>query len=347
MKSTKKEKKQYKKAFQEAMARELREHKSSFIVFSILRILVLVVLVRQIMLANYEGAFFCILTLLLLYVPSWIQVKLRIELPPPLEITIFCFIFAAEILGEVNAFYVVIPGWDTMLHTINGFLAAAVGFSMVMLLNDDDRITFHLSPAFLALVAFCFSMTIGVLWEFFEFGMDFFLGTDMQKDTVIHAIHSVSLDPTLSNKVVTIPDIQDVVINGESLGLGGYLDIGIIDTMKDLFVNSSVPLCSPSPASSSPAARAAGRAPPRALSPAKRPRSRTISSRRWKRRIKRTRTPPLRMAPRRRRTGGCLSAPHRQKTTGFGRWFFAAAAGICRPLLFDVTGFSRPAPALP
>ena len=67
--------------------------------------------------------------------------------------------------------------------------------------------------------------------------MDFFLGTDMQKDTVIHAIHSVSLDPTLSNKVVTIPDIQDVVINGESLGLGGYLDIGIIDTMKDLFVN--------------------------------------------------------------------------------------------------------------
>lgn len=96
MKSTKKEKKQYKKAFQEAMARELREHKSSFIVFSILRILVLVVLVRQIMLANYEGAFFCILTLLLLYVPSWIQVKLRIELPPPLEITIFCFIFAAK-----------------------------------------------------------------------------------------------------------------------------------------------------------------------------------------------------------------------------------------------------------
>ena len=237
MKRTRKEKKQYKKAFQEAMARELREHRSSFNVFSILRLLVIVVLVRQLMLANYEGAFFCILALLLLYVPSWIQVKLRIELPPPLEITIFCFIFAAEILGEVNAFYVVIPGWDTMLHTINGFLAAAVGFSMVMLLNEDERITFRLSPAFLAMVAFCFSMTIGVLWEFFEFGMDMFFGTDMQKDTIIHAIHTVTLDPTLSNKVVTIPDIQDVVINGESLGLGGYLDIGIIDTMKDLFVN--------------------------------------------------------------------------------------------------------------
>ena len=80
-------------------------------------------------------------------------------------------------------------------------------------------------------------MTIGVLWEFFEFGMDLFFGTDMQKDTVIHAIHTVTLDPTLSNKVVTIPNITDVAVNGESLGLGGYLDIGIIDTMKDLFVN--------------------------------------------------------------------------------------------------------------
>ncbi|WP_297710733.1 hypothetical protein [Dysosmobacter sp.] len=219
------------------MDKELREHRSSFIVFSILRILVLAVLVRQIMLASYESAFFCVLTLLLLYVPSWVQVKLRIELPPPLEITILCFIFAAEILGEVNAFYVVVPNWDTMLHTLNGFLAAAVGFSVVILLNDDERLTFHLSPFFLALVAFCFSMTIGVLWEFFEFSMDYFFGFDMQKDTVVHSIHSVLLDPTRTNTVVTIPNIRDVDINGQSLGVGGYVDIGIIDTMKDLFVN--------------------------------------------------------------------------------------------------------------
>lgn len=202
-----------------------------------LSIFVVFTIVRQGFLHNHEGVFMGVLTLLLFCIPTFIERKTGIDLPPVLEGIIYCFIFAAEILGEVNSFYTKIPYWDTMLHTINGFLAAAVGFSMVMLLNDDDRITFHLSPAFLALVAFCFSMTIGVLWEFFEFGMDFFLGTDMQKDTVIHAIHSVSLDPTLSNKVVTIPDIQDVVINGESLGLGGYLDIGIIDTMKDLFVN--------------------------------------------------------------------------------------------------------------
>ena len=229
--------KREKRAFQKAIQMELREHKSSFLVFSVLRILVIVSLVRQIMLGSYESAFYCALALALLYVPSWVQVQLRIELPPALEISVLCFIFAAEILGEVHAFYVRIPGWDTMLHTINGFLAAAVGFSLVKLLNDSKKITFDLSPFYLSLVAFCFSMTIGVLWEFFEFSMDWWFGADMQKDTVIHAIHTVSLDPTLSNKVVTIPDIQDVVINGESLGLGGYLDIGIIDTMKDLFVN--------------------------------------------------------------------------------------------------------------
>ena len=236
-KLTQQEKKREKRNFRQAMARELREHRSSFIVFYTLRILVLVALVRQIMLHNYEGAFFCVLTIVLLYIPSWLQVKLHIELPPPLEITILCFIFAAEILGEVNAFYVNVPNWDTMLHTLNGFLAAAVGFSMVLLLNDDERLTFDLSPFFLALVAFCFSMTIGVLWEFFEFGMDYFFHTDMQKDTVINSIYTVALDPTRTNKVVAVKGIQDVVINGESLGLGGYLDIGIIDTMKDLFVN--------------------------------------------------------------------------------------------------------------
>ena len=92
------------RTFRQAMAKELREHKSSFLVFSVLRILVIVSLVRQIMRGSYESAFFCLLALCLLYLPSWLQVKLRIELPPPLEITILCFIYAAEILGEVNAF---------------------------------------------------------------------------------------------------------------------------------------------------------------------------------------------------------------------------------------------------
>ena len=142
----KQRRKREKQAFQQAIRMELREHKSSFLVFSVLRALVIVSLVRQLMLGSYESAFYCALALALLYAPSWVQVQLHIELPPALEITVLCFIFAAEILGEVHAFYVRIPGWDTMLHTLNGFLAAAVGFSLVKLLNDSKKITFDLSP---------------------------------------------------------------------------------------------------------------------------------------------------------------------------------------------------------
>ena len=237
MKKNRREKRWLKKTFLEALHMELREHKSSFIVFTVLRALVILSLIRQCFLGNYESVFLCALTLVLLYVPSWIQVRLRIELPPALEITVLCFIFAAEILGELNAFYIVIPFWDTILHTLNGFLAAAVGFSLVVLLNDNERLTFSLSPVFVALVSFCFSMTIGVLWEFFECFMDQVFHTDMQKDTILQAIYTVALDPTHSNRVVAVTGITDTAVNGRSLGLGGYLDVGLLDTMKDLFVN--------------------------------------------------------------------------------------------------------------
>lgn len=220
-----------------AVKMELHQHKSSFTVYLILRALVILVMIRQIFNQNYENVFLCALTLLLLIIPSFIQVNFKIELPTTLEIIVLLFIFSAEILGEINEFYIFIPFWDTMLHTLNGFLAAAIGFSLVVLLNDDERVAIRLSPFFLALVAFCFSMTIGVIWEFFEFGMDMFFGLDMQKDTVIHTISSVALDPAGGNRPYMIHNITSTVVNGESLGIGGYLDIGLLDTMEDLLVN--------------------------------------------------------------------------------------------------------------
>lgn len=219
------------------MLKKKNPHKISFVVFTILRFAVIAVLLRQIHIHNYESAFLCVLTLLLLYIPSWIQMKLHMEFPQPLEITLFCFIFAAEILGEVNCFYEKIPQWDTVLHTINGFLMAAIGFSMVMLLNGRKNVAFELSPFYLAVTAFCFSMTIGVMWEFFEFGMDTFFHTDMQKDTVVQNVYSVMLNYGASNRVVAVERIRDVTVNGRNWELGGYLDIGLVDTMKDLFVN--------------------------------------------------------------------------------------------------------------
>lgn len=220
-----------------ALKMELREHKSSFLVYFILRFFVIAVMILQIFNRNYENVFLCILTLLLLVMPSFLQVTLKVELPTALEIIILIFIFAAEILGEIREFYIVFPFWDTVLHTLNGFLAAAIGFSLVDLLNRSERMTFKLSPLFTAIVAFCFSMTIGVIWEFFEFGMDQFFGLDMQKDTIVHTIRSVLLNPDGKNVPVVIQNISEVTVQGQELGLGGYLDIGLIDTMKDLLVN--------------------------------------------------------------------------------------------------------------
>lgn len=220
-----------------AIKMEVAEHKSSFAVYMVFRALVILVMILQILNRNFEDVFYCALTLILLIMPSILQVEFKIELPTPLEIIILLFIFAAEVMGEIGSYYTKFPNWDTMLHTMNGFLAAAIGFSLVDILNRQKSDKFHLSPLYLSIVAFCFSMTIGVMWEFFECTMDVFFGMDTQKDTIVHTINSVMLDPTRTQTIVRITDIQDVVVNGQSLGLGGYLDIGLLDTMKDLFVN--------------------------------------------------------------------------------------------------------------
>ncbi len=221
---------------------ELRHKKVVGIVYVVIRLLVLVSMVIQAVQGRYENVALCVMTLLLLLLPTVVEDTFKVDFPDVFEIIVMVFIFAAEILGEINAFYTRIPGWDTVLHTINGFMCAAIGFAIVDLFNRNKQYTFKLSPMYLAITSFCFSMTIGVLWEFFEFSMDWFFGFDMQKDYIIHAISSVSLDPTGMNKVIHVKDITDVIVvtadgGQQALGIGGYLDVGIIDTMKDLLVN--------------------------------------------------------------------------------------------------------------
>lgn len=215
--------------------------RSSLIVYTVLRVLVIICMIMQILRGNFENALLCLISLVLLLVPFFVQKNFKITLPNTLEIVILLFIFSAEILGEIQNFYGIFPFWDTMLHTINGFLAAAVGFSLINLLNKNSE-KFNLSPIYLCLVAFCFSMTIGVLWEFFEFGSDKILNIDMQKDRVVDKISSVELDPEKNNNPVVIKDIGYTIIydkDGKELAKisNGYLDIGINDTMKDLIVN--------------------------------------------------------------------------------------------------------------
>ena len=215
----------------------VRRQPAVFTVYLVLRLIVLATLVSSVIRGEYESAFICLLVLVLFMLPFFIQQNFGIELPSTLEIIILLFIFAAEILGELECYFITFPYWDSMLHTTTGFLCAATGFALIDILNRNSRIKFQLSPIYVALVAFCFSMTVGVLWEFFEFGMDRLFHMDMQKDTVVNSITSVMLDPTNKNIPITIDSITSVTVNGQELGFGGYLDIGLYDTMADLFVN--------------------------------------------------------------------------------------------------------------
>jgi len=214
------------------------------IVHSILIALVLIVLVARFFRGDYYSVFLCLLTLLLFNIPLIVDHAFKVSIPKTLEIIILFFIFAAEILGEIGSFYTYISWWDTMLHTLNGFLMAAIGFAMIDVLNNHPKFHISLSPVFVAVVAFCFSMTVGVVWEFFEFFMDSCMGTDMQKDRMVQAFASVALNPNGVNDPITVKGIAETVIvyeeNGQELTRtlsGGYLDIGVIDTMKDLIVN--------------------------------------------------------------------------------------------------------------
>ena len=226
----------------EALKKAWHEKRSVTMVYILLRTSVVLVMLAQIFNRNFENVFLCVLTLILFMLPSTLERKLDLDLPNTLEIIILLFIYAAEILGEIGAYYVTLPYWDTVLHTLNGFLCAAIGFSLLDILNRHNDVRFHLSPLYLAIMSFCFSMTVGVIWEFFECTMDQLFFLDMQKDTVVSAIGSIMLDPTGGNTPIVLKNITDVIVvqadgTQTALGLGGYLDIGLLDTMEDLFVN--------------------------------------------------------------------------------------------------------------
>ena len=189
--------------------------KLSLFFYVILRLIIVISLINQL----FVGLFM---------LPAFIKKKFKVVFPNVLEISIILFIFAAEILGTINNFYNIFPRFDELLHTVNGFLAASVGFSLIYLLNENLK-EFKLSSFFVSLFAFCFSMTIGIMWEFFEYSADNLLDKNTQKDTTVYELKGAFID-----------DIDYTLVYGkddEMVKIDGYLDIGLHDTMSDLIVN--------------------------------------------------------------------------------------------------------------
>ena len=123
----------------------------------------------------------CVLGVAVMFLPSALERRLRVAIPGFMYVLFVVFLYAAIYLGEIRSFYYRIPHWDLILHGFSGLMLGALSFSVIVLLNDAEKIKISLSPAFVAVFAFSFAVAMGVLWEFYEFLLDGLLGLNMQK----------------------------------------------------------------------------------------------------------------------------------------------------------------------
>lgn len=169
--------------------------------------------------------------ILLFLLPSALERIFHCRLSLPLFL--FALLYAlGSLLGSCWTFYDIVPGWDKILHTCGGVVFAILGFFFFQMLSKNNS-----QPLTAAVFALCFSITLSVLWEFWEFGFDVLFHTDMQRDTLIFDIHSHMLNE-IPGEVGSIDRIESVIINGAPMPAGAYLDIGLIDTMLDMLVES-------------------------------------------------------------------------------------------------------------
>ena len=174
----------------------------------------------------------CLGTMILVSIPLLLERYFSIKMNTGFYI--FCVAYAlGPMLGKAYKLYYTTLWWDKLLHTAAGVVFSAFGAYIAVRLNGSNQV----NPLLYAVFGFCFSVTIAAVWEFFEYGVDCLFAADMQHDTVIHGINSHYLAETVGG-IFRIEDIQTVSVNGEPLEIGGYLDIGLIDTMHDMLVET-------------------------------------------------------------------------------------------------------------
>lgn len=186
----------------------------------------------------YDKIILIVWTLFLLLGIKFIQKKFKFRLSFFLEFGLNILIIASNILGEVLAFYNIISWWDIFVHTLNSVLITVLIFAVFILVREKEKIL-NFKPIIMILLAILISLSIGVLWEFGEFFYDKWCKSDGQKDTIINTVISLKFDGSRNNKPIIVENIAKTVLynyNDEVIATisGGYLDIGLNDTMSDL-----------------------------------------------------------------------------------------------------------------
>lgn len=179
-----------------------RSERIQLVISFLIRLSVLVALLTSIYTQNWLVTFISALTLFLTFVPAMVQRSFKFKLPLEMELVIVLFIYAGVFLGEVHSFYIRFWWWDTLLHTIAGVVLGFAGFMILYILYRQGKL--YASPFLISFFAFCFALSMGALWEIFEFTVDSVFGADMQK----------------------------------ARDLGGDTRLGVKDTMRDLIADS-------------------------------------------------------------------------------------------------------------
>ncbi len=163
----------------------------------------------------------CVLGIIVIHIPSLLAHKFKFEIPFFLYIAYIIFLYCSIFLGEAQSFYYKIPHWDTILHAMSSLMLGFFGFMFITILNRDEHTLMRLSPFFVSLFAFCFAVTIGAIWEVYEFTMDGLMGFNMQK-------HSTANGVPLEGHLALVDTMKDIIIDAIgafSASLMGYIGL--------------------------------------------------------------------------------------------------------------------------
>lgn len=215
-----------------------QQEKIRNIVFTLDILIIFLVLINIGIKGFYDKIFLVVYTLGLLLVVKFVQRKFNFKLAFMLEILLGILIIMANILGEVYSFYNLISWWDIVIHLFNSFLITFLVFAGLIVVLEKERIL-NLKPLMMAIFSFAISISIGVFWEVLEYTFDKYLKTDGQKDTIINTVVSLKFDLSRNNKPVKIENVAKTILYDYDDQVittinGGYLDIGLNDTMSDL-----------------------------------------------------------------------------------------------------------------
>ncbi|MDZ4185674.1 MAG: hypothetical protein U1D97_11930 [Desulfuromonadales bacterium] len=194
------------------------------------RALLIVVAVEWVLLlldARWLAMFLVTLIIAALIAPSLFRRKLDVEIPVEFHLAAVLFVFASLYLGEIQSFYQRFWWWDIALHTTAGLLMGIVGFLLVYLLNESKRVELHMTPGFISLFAFLFAVTIGTVWEIFEFSMDQLFGLNMQK-------------PMMGDPSGLTDTMWDMIVNALGAFLISFMGWWYLKRQKKFFVKELI-----------------------------------------------------------------------------------------------------------